>query len=383
MVQILIIDDDPFMQLVLKKTLLSQGYDVLAALNGEAGIAQAQQHQPAVIICDWQMPGMNGLDVCQHIKADPVLSKTFFILLTARSAVDDRVRGLDTGADDFLSKPIQVSELKARIRAGLRLYKASQDLQVLAEALQTQKQALEVELAEAADYVKSMLPAPISGNITIASRFLPSSQLGGDCFDYYWLDPDYLMVYLLDVSGHGLGSALLSVAVQSVLRSQSLPGVNFYQPHLVLKALNEIFQMERHNNRYFTIWYGIYNQASRQLTYASAGHPPAVLVSEASATPVVKRLKTRGQPIGMMPDAKYTSESCTVEHLSTLYLFSDGIYEIRQPDDQLWTLEHFVDLFTVPSSTHHHPDEILQQVRTSNACKTFEDDCSLLQIQLH
>ena len=270
MAQILIIDDDPFIQLVLKKPLQSQGYDVLAALTGEDGIMQAQQHQPALIICDWQMPGMDGLEVCRRIKADPALAKTFFILLTSRSAVDDRVKGLDTGADDFLSKPIEVSELKARIRAGLRLYQASQELQTLAAALQTQKQALEVELTESADYVKSMLPAPISGNVAIASRFLPSMQLGGDCFDYYWLDPDYLMVYLLDVSGHGLGSALLSVAVQNILRSQSLPGVNFYQPHLVLKALNEIFSMEQHNNRYFTIWYGIYNQRKRQLTYASA-----------------------------------------------------------------------------------------------------------------
>lgn len=377
MAQILIIDDDPFIQLVLKKTLQSQGYDVIATLNGEDGIAQAQQHQPALIICDWQMPGMDGLEVCRIIKADPALAKTFFILLTSRSAVVDRVKGLDTGADDFLSKPIEVSELKARIRAGLRLYQASQELQTLAEALQMQKQALEAELGEAADYVKSTLPAPISGKVTIAARFLPSRQLGGDCFDYYWLDPDYLMVYLLDVSGHGLGSALLSVAVQNVLRSQSLPGVNFYQPHLVLKALNEIFQMEQQNNRYFTIWYGIYNQRKRQLTYASAGHPPAVLVSGTTAD--VKQLKTRSQPIGMMPDAKYTSESCDVEQPSTLYIFSDGIYKIRQGDETFWTLAAFIDLLTATVQ----PDEILQQVQTIGGSDTFEDDCSLLQIQLH
>ena len=383
MTQILVIDDDPFIQLMLNKALQSQGYDIIAASNGEDGIVQAQRYQPAVIICDWQMSGMDGLDVCQHIKADPVLSKTFFILLTARSATADRVKGLDAGADDFLSKPIQVSELKARIRAGLRLYQASQDLQRLAAALQTQKQALEMEFAEAAEHVKAMLPAPLGGKIATASCFLPSKQLGGDCFDYYWLDPDYLMMYLLDVSGHGLGSALLSVAVQSVLRLQSLPNVNFYQPHLVLKALNESFQMERQNDRYFTIWYGVYNKHKRHLTYASAGHPPALLVSRASATPTVQRLRTNGQPIGMMPDAQYRSESCSVEQPSTLHLFSDGIYEIRQRDDQFWTLDHFVDLFTVPSHSNHHPAEIVQQVQAVSGCSTFDDDCSLLQIQLH
>ncbi|MBW4474223.1 MAG: SpoIIE family protein phosphatase [Stenomitos rutilans HA7619-LM2] len=388
MPQILIIDDDPFIQLMLKRLLQAQGYDILSALNGEDGITQAHNHHPALIICDWQMPNMDGLSVCRAIKTNPALAKTFFILLTARSEIADRVKGLDTGADDFLSKPLEPNELKARVRAGLRLYQASQDLQALAEDLQTQKQALEAELTEAADYVKSILPAPISGSIAITPRFLPSRQLGGDCFDYYWLDPDYLMFYLLDVSGHGLGSALLSVAVQNVLRSQSLPGVSFYQPHLVLKALNEIFQMEKQNNRYFTIWYGIYNQRKRQLTYASAGHPPAVLVptvsiSEAAAASDVKQLRTRGKPIGMVPDAKYVSESYVIDRPSTLYLFSDGIYEIRQHNDTFWTLADFIALLTKHSATTTaNPDAILEQVQAVSGRTTFEDDCSLLQVQL-
>lgn len=384
MSKILTIDDDPFIQLMLRRMLQAQGYDIISASNGEDGIRQAHTHRPALIVCDWQMPGMDGLTVCRTIKADPTLAKAFFILLTSRSEIADRVKGLDTGADDFLSKPLEPNELKARIRAGLRLYQSSQELQTLAEALQMQKQALEAELGEAADYVKSILPAPISGNVTIASRFLPSRQLGGDCFDYYWLDPDYLMVYLLDVSGHGLGSALLSVAVQNVLRSQSLPGVNFYQPSLVLKALNETFQMEQQNDRYFTIWYGIYNQRRRQLTYASAGHPPAVLVSKGAATPEVKQLRTRGQPIGMMPDAKYVSESCSVEHPSTLYIFSDGIYEIRQRNEKFWTLADFIALLAKHSADMaDNLDVIFQQVQAVSGCNTFEDDCSLLQVQLN
>jgi phosphoserine phosphatase RsbU/P len=271
----------------------------------------------------------------------------------------------------------------------LRLYQASQELQALAKDLQMQKQALEAELTEAADYVKSMLPDPISGSVTIASRFLPSQQLGGDCFDYYWLDPDYLMLYLLDVSGHGLGAALLSIAVQNVLRSQSLPGVSFYQPHLVLKALNEIFQMEQQNNRYFTIWYGIYNQRKRQLTYASAGHPPAVLVpivpiSEAATDPDVKQLRTRGKPIGLVPEAKYVSESYVIDRPSTLYLFSDGIYEIKQRNDTFWTLTDFIALLSKHSATTTaNPDAILEKVQAVSGRTTFEDDCSLLQVQLN
>jgi len=101
MFKILIIDDDPVIRLILKKSLQNQGYDVTVASNGEEGIAQAQQVRPALIICDWMMSHLNGLEVCRHLKANPD-STTFFILLTARGEVEDRVSGLDAGADEFL-----------------------------------------------------------------------------------------------------------------------------------------------------------------------------------------------------------------------------------------------------------------------------------------
>lgn len=274
MFKILIIDDDPIIQMVLSKTLQNQGYDVAVASNGREGIIQAQLLRPALIICDWIMPHLNGLEVCRQIKADPEFLTTFFILLTTRADVEELVKGLDAGADEFLSKSFEMNELKARVRAGLRLHQLNQALQsqkqaleaelasglrlqqlnthlqtqkqtleTLNQNLQTQKQILEAELAEAANYVRSLLPEPLAGVVTTEALFVRSAQLGGDCFDYYWLDQEHLAVYLLDVSGHGVGSALLSVSVLNVLRSQSLPHTNFYQPSQVLKALNDSFQI--------------------------------------------------------------------------------------------------------------------------------------------
>lgn len=382
-VQILIIDDDPFIQLMLRKMLQGQGYDVSVAKDGAEGLQQAQQFRPALIICDWMMPDTSGLEVCRRIKADPTLSRAFFILLTARTAVEDRIEGLDAGADEFLSKPIEGNELKARVRSGLRLYHSTQELQKLASDLQIQKQALETELAEAADYVRALLPSPVSEGVTIESQFLPSKQLGGDCFDYYWLDPDYLAIYLLDVSGHGLGSALPSVWIQNLLRSQSLDGVNFYQPSSVLRALNEIFQMSEQNARYFTIWYGVYNQQKRQLHYASAGHPPALLISGDSATPAqVKRLRTRGAPIGVFKDAKFMSESCSVTEGSQLYIFSDGVYEVKLKNGEFWSLDSFIDLLESyhNTTTRYDLEQLLQEIQNLKGRNAFEDDCSLLRV---
>jgi len=376
MSKILIIDDDPTIRLVLRKALQKQGYEIEVAVNGEEGIAKAHQFQPALIICDWMMPAIDGLEVCRRVKTDPELSATFFILLTARGAIEDRVQGLDTGADDFLSKPIEISELQARIRAGLRSHQTNLDLQ-------NQKRLLEGELAEAAAYVRSLLPHPLTGTVTVDSCFIPSRQLGGDCFDYYWLDPDYLVIYLLDVSGHGLGAALPSITILNLLRSHSLPDANFYQPHDVLRALNETFQMDSQNDKYFTIWYGVYNRVKRQLTYASGGHPPAILVfPDANESSQIKRLRTPGLPVGMLSDTVFVSDRQEIPTDSILYIFSDGIYEFNQANYETWGLDEFVELLT-QNSRSAPVDQILQQVRTLNHTDTFNDDLSLLKISFH
>ncbi|OLP16708.1 regulator [Leptolyngbya sp. 'hensonii'] len=393
MFQILIIDDNSVNQLLLARTLKKQGYQVTTANDGEEGLALAFALHPALIICDWIMPKVDGLEVCRRIKADPTLSTTFFILLTSRGDVEDRVQGLDTGADDFLTKPFEMNELKARVRAGLRIYQLTQDLKSknqnlakLTRNLQRQQKILEEELSEAAAYVQSLLPAPIKGALTINTRFIPSRQLGGDCFDYFWLDPDFLVIYLIDVSGHGLGAALPSVAVLNLLRSQALESVNFYQPNQVLQALNENFQMDNQNAKYLTIWYGVYNRTDRQLIYANAGHPPAVLISTAPDRALqVRSLRDSSMPIGILPDTRYDNYYCDIGPDSVLYVFSDGVYEFLQPDDTIFGLPDFLDLLVHCSQrVQENGDlilqQILEQIQYLNGGSVFEDDFSLIQV---
>ena len=375
MFQILVIDDDTVVQELLRRTLKKQGYEVTVASNGEDGVAQAQKLRPALIICDWIMPRLTGIDVCRRVKADPDLSTTQFFLLTSLGSIADRVKGLDAGADDFISKPIELNELQARVRAGLRLHQLSRDLKIA-------KQNLEAELAEAAEYVQSLLPDPMTEPFSIEAKFIPSRQLGGDCFDYNWLDADYLAIYLLDVAGHGLRAALPSVAVLNLLRSRTLPNIDYYKPSDVLRALNTTFQMSYQNDKYFTIWYGVYNRIDRKLVYASAGHPPAVLISQSSTSnPKVQQLKTPGMPVGMFPDAPYVDNCCDVEDLSTLYIFSDGVYEIHQPDGNIWGLEPFIDLLAAYNGgTADQLELVLKYTQKLNAKAVFDDDWSLLKV---
>ncbi|EGJ31985.1 MULTISPECIES: SpoIIE family protein phosphatase [Moorena] len=376
--QILIIDDDPAMQMLLKRALCHQGYEVAVASNGEEGLVQVEKLRPALVICDWIMPGMNGLDVCRQLKVTPGLSTTIFILVTSRNSIEDRVEGLDAGADDFLCKPIEIAELNARVRAGLRLHQLSHDLQ-------HQKQLLEGELAEAAEYVSSILPdRMIKPSVTIDTRFIPSRKLGGDGFDYYWLDSEHLAIYLLDAAGHGLRAALPTLSVLNLLRSRALKSINYYEPSDVLRGLNQTFQITERNDKYFTVWYGVYNQVKRQLVYASAGHPPAILIAQTHGSLMeVQRLKTPGLPVGMFPDADYIDQCCEITESSTLYIFSDGIYEINQSNGNVWGLEPFIRLLAECKQNHNgacHLDLILKSLEAVNPKHYFDDDLSLLEI---
>ena len=250
--------------------------------------------------------------------------------------------------------------------------------------LQRQHLILQSELNQAGDYVRSLLPGRLTKGVTVEKKFVPSLQLGGDAFDYRWLDEEHLVMYLLDVAGHGVKSALLSVSVLNVLRSQSLPNTNFYQPSAVLAALNQVFQMGETGDDYFTIWYGVYHKSKHQLVYASGGHPPAILISEASTVTSIKELGTKGFPIGMLPDVEFEDKSCEIPPDSNLYIFSDGVYEIHQPDGKIWGFNNLVNLLSdYQKSNNGNLDQVLHYIQNLNANTALDDDFSLLQVKLH
>jgi sigma-B regulation protein RsbU (phosphoserine phosphatase) len=249
----------------------------------------------------------------------------------------------------------------------------------LRQLVESQKN-LTNELTQAAAYVYSLLPARMMTPVQTRWRFMPSSQLGGDCFGYNWIDDNHFAVYLLDVSGHGVGAALLSVSVINALRAQALANTDFRDPSSVLASLNEAFPMEQHNGKYFTIWYGIFDRAKRQLTYASAGHPPALLVpSELGNGIPVMELGMASFAIGMVPGVPFTSAAATVAPSSKLYVFSDGVYEVEKPDGSLMHRRDLVNYLTSPPCPCD-PDQVWNYVSGESRSATLKDDFSLLEV---
>ncbi len=169
----------------------------------------------------------------------------------------------------------QVESFVTQVADVTATMEATERNRVLAQQLQQQSDRLAAELDSAAAYMASIMPAGLVGKVRVSSRYLPARALGGDSFHYTWIDDDHLLVYLTDVSGHGIEPALLSVSVHNLLRSGTIGIETLLTPNAALEELNRLFQMDQQGEHYFTMWYGVYQASTRSLRYASAGAPPA------------------------------------------------------------------------------------------------------------
>ena len=344
-------------------------------------VAKAAELKPTVILQDLIMPGIDGLDLVVRYRRQEATKLTPLIVLSTKEEAVTKAEAFARGANDYLVKLPDPVELTARIRYHSRGYIALLERnQAFADLAKSQK-ALSNEIAKAAAYVRSLLPEQLTKPPVISdSRFIPSVALGGDSFDYQWLDDDHLAMYLIDVSGHGVGPALMSVSALNVMRSRSLPGVDFTNPSQVLVALNHAFQMEQHNLMYFTMWYGVYSVAARELRYTGGGHPPALLVrDDAGAEPQL--LESQGPMVGVDLTERYETHSCPIRSGDRLYLYSDGVYEIRKTDGHMWSFSEFRALMGRPvEGGGSRIDRLLDHTRKLQGGDLFADDFSMLEL---
>ena len=244
----------------------------------------------------------------------------------------------------------------------------------------TQKE-LEKEISEAGMFVASILPEQINDIVKVEWRFTPTRELGGDAFGYHYLDESTLAIYLLDASGHGVGSALLSVSAINILRTQSLLNTDFYNPSSVLSSLNNVFQMERNADKYFTMWYGVLNLKTNEILFSSAGHPPAILIRANSAgANELFQLGVKNNFIGFLPNVEFSHSTFQLKANDSLYIYSDGLFEIIKQDGKILSQAEFTNI--ISSSNSLDLDEILLKLRKQHVHDMFSDDCALLRIKI-
>jgi serine phosphatase RsbU (regulator of sigma subunit) len=240
-------------------------------------------------------------------------------------------------------------------------------------------EALDRELGEANDYVQSILPQRITNGPVQADWFYqPCTRLGGDAFGYQMLDSRCFAAFIMDVAGHGAGAALFSMTVATTLRQRMLPEIDFRDPAMVIRGLNRMFPMERHNNLFFTMWYGVYDIAERTLAFATAGHHPAFLLPPGASQPMP--LGTRNPSIGIAADREVAAARAPIPPGSSLFLFSDGVFDITDRDGHEWDLSQILSLLPKLSSPGG-PRHLYDTVRAAARPGPLEDDFSVLALR--
>ncbi|QIM43012.1 PP2C family protein-serine/threonine phosphatase [Leclercia adecarboxylata] len=330
---VLIVEDSPVYRRLLARMLAQWGYTVSEAENGVAALDILANQPVSLVISDWEMPEMDGLSLCREIRSRQFGHYVYVILLTAREAPDDLTLGFDAGADDFLSKPVEQSELRARLHAGARVLSLESTLAArnarLSEALRQIEQDLEV----AARIQQSVLPAHQQRHQDYFSDwiFLPSAWVSGDIFNVFPLD-NHLGFYCVDVSGHGVGAAMMSLAVaRQFLHGRAVERFLFTadnevaSPAEVVRILNGRFcSDEVEIVSYFTMIYGVIDLATGEGRLCQAGHPtPFIVTPEGKA----RTVGNGGAPVGLMPDLCWTDVNFSLAAGERLCLFSDGITE--------------------------------------------------------
>ncbi len=256
------------------------------------------------------------------------------------------------------------------------------NLQRSEAALRQAHDRMAAELEGAESYVQSVLPKPLSSadkGVLTDWTFIASAELGGDSFGYHWLDDEHFAIYLLDVCGHGVGPAMLSISALNALRQRALPDTDFRRPSEVLRALNKAFPMQKNQNKFFTIWYGVYNTATHALAYGCGGHHAALLYDRDDGE--AAELGMKSFMIGVVDDADFESASVTVAPGSRLYVFSDGLFEVNNPDKQMLNLTGLQEkIRQAQQQPSERLDAILASVRGWQGFDDFGDDYSLLEV---
>ena len=279
--RVLLVDDQPMVGETVRRMLADEPHAEFRYCPDPAdAVGAANEFKPTVILQDLVMPDIDGLQLVKYFRANAATRDVPLVVLSSKEEPIVKARAFALGANDYMVKLPDRLEVLARVRYHSRGYVALLERNEAYRALAETQREMAAELNRAARYVQSLLPPPLTaGPVRIGWKFVPSTQLAGDMFGYRWIDPEHLALYLLDVSGHGVGSALLAVSAGNVLSANSIPGADPRDPGAVVTKLNDMFQMDRQDGKYFTIWYGVYDPAAGTLAYCNAGHPPALLFS--------------------------------------------------------------------------------------------------------
>ncbi|MDQ2094231.1 PP2C family protein-serine/threonine phosphatase [Rhodalgimonas zhirmunskyi] len=349
---VLVVDDSRMQRKLLKASLARWGYEVTEADSGQSALEICAEFEPDMVISDWMMPGMDGLQFCKAFRALERENYGYFILLTSKSEKDEVAKGLDNGADDFLTKPVNSAELRARLTAGDRILEMQRELteknrliKSTLDELQSLYDSIDSDLVEAKKLQQSLIRERHRdfGSAQVSLALHSSGHVGGDLVGFYRISKTRIGLYAIDVSGHGISSALMTARLAGYL-SSTVPEHNVaieegpdgclrpLPPAKVISYLNYLVLEEMETEHYFTLLLADVDLETGRVRMAQAGQPHPLL-QRADGT--IQQEGPGGLPVGLIHGAEYEEFEARLNPGDRLLIFSDGIVECPSPEGRL------------------------------------------------
>jgi sigma-B regulation protein RsbU (phosphoserine phosphatase) len=348
---LLVVDDNEMNRDMLSRRLMKKGHRVQVAEGGAQALEMIESNAFDLVLLDIMMPGIDGFEVLEKIRGATGPSELPVIMATAKTESEDIVAALKRGANDYVTKPFDFPVVLARVQTQLALKKGR-------DALAAAHHRMQKDLEAAASIQQTLLPPenPEVAGAKCAWRYVPCDELAGDTLNAVPLSDGITGLFVLDVSGHGVPSSLLSVTLSRLMSGTSDassvlwtrgdgPGeLRVATPVEVARELSRRVPYNQETRQYFTLVYGIFDAREQRFTYVSAGHPPVIHVRR-TEEPAIH--SSTGPPIALIPailgPVEYEESTIAVEPGDRLYLFSDGIPEAHESGGEEYGIERIAE----------------------------------------
>lgn len=403
--KILIVEDSPAEQVRLTAMLKKLGYQVSTAQNGVEALDILRAESHALVLSDWQMPKISGLDLCRLVRKDPDMGHPHFILVTGRNTTSDLVAGMDAGADDFIVKPFNGEEMRVRVQAGIRIVELRKQLEQRDTQLQqTRERADDIhelrrqDLEAAAAMQKALLPGNRSPfeQIKVESMLREAGEIIGDSYNLLRLDDKHMGFYHVDIPGHGMATAMQSLQIFHYL-SPSIGGATIatdgapahgsdrFPPHImlpedVIAGMSRRFLDKRDCTHEFTMVYGVLNVETGEGRLCQAGHPHPLLLQADSN---LVKLGDGGFPVGKVAEAMYEGTNFELAPGDKLIVHSGGFANCRNEQGEAFGDRRLATLFITSQSGQLKNTLNIAKAMIGRWCESNrqEDDISILALE--
>jgi serine phosphatase RsbU (regulator of sigma subunit) len=393
--KILIAEDDNFSRFVLASTLEKKGHKVVAAENGLKALEAFQKEFFPMLILDWMMPGMDGLEVCRQVRELMRENYTYIVLLTTLEGKSNYLEAMDAGADDFMTKPFDADQLTGRIHIAKRIIGLQRRVAEGARELREKSEQMEKDLKMAHELQMALLPQqfpsippgalPTESAIKFSSFYYPMAAVSGDFFTVNRLSDTAVAVFIADVMGHGVSAGLVTTMISALVERFSAAAAD---PAVMLTKINRsLLAIFKHTGStlFVTGFYLVADAARSRMLYANAGHPePLLLHRRRGELESISSEGGNGPALGLFDEAQYRTCQCPMAVDDFIMLFTDGLFEVEAPDDKIYSRERLMaavrERVRLPSAKLLA--ELFGEIRQFSKRPDFSDDVCLVGVDV-